>query len=251
MHYRFESLFTKQLALGLVFVAALQLQAQDPLTPAVRANNFNWRLQQLGGKLQSGDMISGFSSYEMPDVIGDTYWDNHWAQSSLLMYNRSEAIEGYLIRYDIYKNEFEFKLSGGVKVLQGALVKDMIWLDSLTGTTRVLINARDFTEDGAKVSGFIEVLAEGKNSLYKKLRLEILKPDFNPALNVGSKDARILKKEAFYFNQGTELTRIKSKKSLEPLLQGKAEQVEKYLKTENIRFNSENDLVKLFQFLNK
>jgi hypothetical protein len=249
MNYRIKSLFKKQLVFYFILMASFQVQGQEVLTPAVRANNFNWRLQQLGGQLRSGDMISGFSSYDAPDVVGDTYWDKHWGQSSLLMTNRTEAIEGYFTRYDIYKDEFEFNMSNGVKVLQGALVKDMIWLDSLTGATRVLINAREFTEEGTKVAGFLEVLVEGGNSLYKKIRLEILKPDFNPALNVGSKDARILKKESYYFNQGKELVRIKNKKSLDPLIKGKSDSVEAFLKKENIRFSDEKDLIKLFKFL--
>jgi hypothetical protein len=234
----------------LVSISIHFIQAQNDITLSARAANFNYRLQQLGGQMRSGDMISGFGSGSAPEVVGDTYWDKHWGQSSLLMYKSSSIIEGYLIRYDIHKDEFEFNLSTGIKVIRGSLVKDLIWIDSLKGHQRFLVNAQDFTSEGTRISGFLELLVEGKYSLYKKVNIEILKPNFNPALNVGSKDVRIIKKESYYYNSGAnELVQIKSKKTFHPLIE-KGVPVETYLRKDRLDIKKEADLIKLFSSIN-
>ncbi|NJN43124.1 MAG: hypothetical protein HC811_13755 [Flammeovirgaceae bacterium] len=182
-------------------------------TTAMRANNILYRYSQLQTG-QGGGVIMNLPSSDVPEIIGNTYWDNRWSKSSLLLYKNEELVEGYLIRYDIYKSEFEFRINNDVKVLKGSFVKNMVWLDSITERPRYMVNGKDFREEGVSVSGFLEVLVEGKNGLFKKVNLEILKPDFNPALNVGSSDYRILKKEAYYYNESEKLIRIKIKKKI-------------------------------------
>lgn len=238
----------------MIFLLAIQHPAlsQEDISKAVRANNMMFRFSQVGGMMKVGDIIQGMPSSDAPEVLGDTYWDKHWAKSSLLLYKNDGLIEGFMTRYDIHKDEFEFLVQNDVKILKGTAVKNIVWLDSLTSLPRFMINAKGYTEEKVPLAGFIEVLVEGTTMLVKKVKLEVLKPDFNPALNVGSKDARILKKEFYYFNNGKELIRVKSKKSIEPLYtlyNNDSKRVEAYIKKEGIKFNNENDLVKLFSYL--
>jgi hypothetical protein len=224
--------------------------AQSDLINSTRANNLAFRLNNMGGMLKSGDVITGLPSSYSSEIVGDVYWDKHWGKSSILMENRTDPVEGYLTRYDIQKNEFEFLLESNVRVLSGSKIVDMIWIDSLSGTTRYLVNAGKFKENGVPLTGFMELLSEGDHSLFKVIRIEILKPDFNPALNVGSKDTRIIKKESYYYATGNDLVQIKSKKSVESILQSKGGAMESYLKREAIKFTREADLVKFFNFVN-
>ncbi|MCU0397537.1 MAG: hypothetical protein MUC73_05470 [Cyclobacteriaceae bacterium] len=242
-------LLTSTLFIHVVLLAHVS-HAQQDLMNTVRANNLAYRLNNMGGMLKSGDVITGLPSSFTSEVVGDVYWDKHWGKSSILMENRTEPVEGYLTRYDIQKNEFEFLLESNVRVLSGSKIVDMIWIDSLSGKTRYLVNAGKYKENGVPLTGFMELLSEGDQSLFKVIRIEILKPDFNPALNVGSKDTRIIKKESFYFATGNDLVQIKSKKSVEPILQSKGGAVESYLKREAIKFTREADLVKFFNFVN-
>lgn len=224
--------------------------AQSDLINSTRANNLAFRLNNMGGMLKSGDVITGLPSSYSSEIVGDVYWDKHWGKSSILMENRTDPVEGYLTRYDIQKNEFEFLLESNVRVLSGSKIVDMIWIDSLSGTTRYLVNAGKYKENGVPLTGFMELLSEGDHSLFKVIRIEILKPDFNPALNVGSKDTRIIKKESYYYATGNDLVQIKSKKSVESILQSKGGAMESYLKREAIKFTREADLVKFFNFVN-
>lgn len=239
--------FALVLCLPLITLAYANAQQQE-INRAVRSNNI---LTRMGtGRLGSGDVVMGMPSTEKSEVIGDTYWDKHWGQSSVQLYKNDEYYDGHFTRYDIKGYELEFKTNAGIKVLRGDLVKNVVWIDSLSGQSRVLVNARDFKEEGVPLSGFLEQLVDGKASLYKKVYLEILKPDFNPALNVGSKDTRIVKKETLYFHADGNLTKIKSRKSLEPLLKANPSATE-FAKAQDLKLTKEADLIKLFTFLSK
>lgn len=230
----------------------LQLQAQGPveITKTYRAATFLTRYTQLGTNFTAGDIITSMPlSYQPVEVKGDSYWDNHWGKSSLLLYKNDELIEGYATRYDILKDEFEFKLQQDVRVLGGNKVKNIVWIDSVTNKDRYLVNGREYYEDGAPLSGFVEVLVDAEVALIKHIRIEVLKPDFNPALNVGSKDTRVIKKESYYFNRAESLVRIKSKKSLDVLGPVYGQKINQFIKTNNVKLNNEADLIRLFQYL--
>ena len=227
------------------------LAQDDNLLKITRINNFQQRMAAIGNAPQSGVALMGVSVSETSEVLGDTYWDKHWGKSSLMLIKGEELIEGYFTRYDLYKDEFEFRLQNNeVRVLPGSKVSNVVWIDSLKATPRFLTNCRNYLEDGVPLTGFIEVILEGKVNLYKKLRLEILKPDFNPALNVGSKDTRILKKELFYYNIDKDLIRIKSRKSLHSLKRGNDKLIDDFIRKQGIKLNNEADLLKLFSFYN-
>ncbi len=235
-----------------VFCAATLLVAQKPdneISKSVRANNIITGFSQFNQRLPVGQILTGMSSTTTSEVVGNPYWDIHWGKSSLLLFKNDELIEGYITRYDIYKDEFEFKLLDDVRVLVGNKVSNVVWIDSLTNKPRFLINARDYTEDDIPLSGFLEILVDEETALFKRIKIEVLKPDFNPALNVGSKDTRITKKESYYYNDGKSLIRIKSKKSFEPLVAKYGQRVNQYLKSNDIKTSQEADLVKFFRFL--
>lgn len=212
----------------------------------VRAANILTRMGSY--RMTPGDMTFPITSSRTTQIIGDTYLDLHWAQSSLLLYTKDQLIEDYLTRYDIKNNEFEFRLQNGVRVLPGSKVKNMVWVDSLTKTPRYLINAQDYVNDGVPLAGFFEVLVEGDVPLLKKIYLEILKPNFSPALNVGSKDYKILKKVEYYYALEKNSYRIKKKSSLEEL-SAVYPDLDILMKKESISLNAEEDLKKLFTLL--
>ncbi|MBL7843656.1 MAG: hypothetical protein JNK44_07315 [Cyclobacteriaceae bacterium] len=243
---------TAALLIVLLLCGCLRTLGQKPddeISKSVRANNIITSFSQFNQRLPVGQILTGMSTPSVSEIVGNPYWDTHWGKSSLLLYKNDELVEGYVTRYDIYKDEFEFRLTNDVRVMSGSKVKNVVWIDSVTNKPRYLINGREYKEDGAPLSGFVEVLVEAKVALFKHIKIEVLKPDFNPALNVGSKDTRILKKESFYFNSGESLIRIKSKKSLDALGSKYEQRINQFMKTNNIKLNNESDLVRLFQFL--
>ncbi len=229
----------------LLILSPCVLRGQDDASKNVRATNFLNRLSQFPN-LRAGDVLRTLPSSEVSEVVGDPYWDKDWAISSLQLYKNDQMAEGYLTRYNIYSKEVEFKIRDDVKILPGEKVKNLVWIDSITNRSRFLVNAAAYRVNGVPLLGFLEVLVEGESSLFKRIYLEVLKPDFNPALNVGSKDTRILKKEEFFYNTGAELSKIKSRRDVARIFDKFSVHMDSFVKEKNIKFNNENDLIKVF-----
>jgi len=185
-------------------------QAQTVIPNNLRASISLERITD-GNGLHTSDLLYGIP---LPPgkVVGDTYLNSQWMRSSFIMYNVDKTFENYKIRYDIRADELEIKTPTQVKVLQGSKVRNFAVTDSLNTHTAFYANARDFTLDGAKQTGFFEVLEDGKIALLKKTEIEIKKADYNPALNIGSLDEKILKKEKYFLLQGTRLQEVRKKK---------------------------------------
>lgn len=236
--------------IAVLFYIEKQVSAQTPnINNNVRSANL---LNQLGSyRVTPGDVFFPISSNEKSQTIGDVYLDAHWSQSSLLLFDDEKLINDYLTRYDIQNNEFEFRLKDGIKVLAGVKVKNIVWIDSLTKESRVMNNARDYTASVTPFDGFFEVLQEGNIQLLKKVYLEILRPNFSPALNVGSKDTKIIKKSEYFYSINNKLNQIKKKASLDAIQEYDSSfDLESLIKKEKINLNKESDLRRLFVIVN-
>lgn len=240
----------KTLLVFFVFISSASPAQKAPsVSDAVRTGNILNRLQTQNG-LSTGDLIMPASTSTEHEIEGDAYWDVHWGKGAIQFYEKDRWATGYTIRHNIQRNDFEFRMDKDIRVIEGNKIRHMVFVDSISGKTRFLVNGRDYKEEGISLSGFLEVLVEGDNALMKGIRLEILKPDFSPALNVGSKNTRILKKESYFYVDGKEIFRIKSRKSVESLLVNREEELNNFIKNEGIRFNREADLIKFFSKLN-
>ena len=181
------------LAILVLSTFAFKCYAQAVVPPNVRATNTLDRLRE-SRDFGSADMLYGIPLPE-GEIIGDTYLDIHWKNSSILLYGSEKLIEGFPIRYDIMANEMEVKSKKGIRVLQGTKIKSFVWVDSVTKAPDYFVNAKEFKdESNVPCSGFFQVLSEGSFPLFKKTEIEIKKADYNIQFNVGSQDDKILKK---------------------------------------------------------
>lgn len=220
--------------------------SQSTIDKYVRANN---AINQMNNNnMQQGDMIYQVRSSETTELVGDPYFDVHWAKSSILLYD-GRLIEGQLIRYDIRQNEFEIRLNGIVKVLSGSLVQNVVWVDSLDSSNKYLVNTKNLNWENSKSTGFMELLVEGEIPLMKRITLEILKPDYNLALNVGSKDFRIIKRVKYYYVRNSTIYEIKRRDFIDKFKE-KFPDIESFCKKQSISWSKQSDLVQLFNYLN-
>jgi hypothetical protein len=239
----------KLLSLIILSLATGVSLAQTPaINNNVRASNLLNRFTEY--RLTPGEMAIGISTPREVKIIGDVYLDIHWGKSSIEVFNSEKLIEGYFTRFDIKNNEVEFQIDRSVRVLPGNKVKSVVWIDSITQQPRIIENASKYVFNDVPLNGFLEILVDGKTPLLKRYFLEILKPDFSPALNVGSKDYRILKKVEYFYAIGNQLTKIKGKKSLGQLISNSEKDVNLFIKAESLNLKKEEDLRKLFYFSN-
>jgi hypothetical protein len=185
-------------------------------------------------------------------IIGDTYLDIHWKNSSILLYESEKLIEGFPIRYDIRTDEVEVKSKSGIKVLNGVKIKSFVWVDSVTKAPDYFVNARDFkNESNAPYSGFFQVLTEGPLPLFKKTEIDIKKANYNVQFNVGSQDDKILKKSKFYSLKDKQLVEVpSSKKKIVALFGDKSEVMKLFIKENDLSITKGDQLKMIFEHYN-
>ncbi len=232
----------------LIFVS--KSYAQSVVPNNIRATNTLERLFDLAG-ISNSDMLYGIPLPE-GKVIGDTYLDLHWKNSTILLYEKDKLIEGYPVRYDIYLDELEIKAKNGIKVLKGNKIKSFVWVDSLTQVPSYFMNGKEFkNEDNVSFTGFFQVVSDGSLPLFKKTLIEVKKANYNVQFNVGSPDDKILKKQHFYVVKGDQAMEIPtSKKKLLPLFGDKSDEVEKFIKENALTTTKEDHLKLIFDYYN-
>jgi hypothetical protein len=240
----------KKLTAFFLIAGVLSANAQSVVPPNIRAINTIERLNDFDG-MTNGDIMYGIP---LPPgkVIGDSYLDTHWKKSTILLYEKDKLIQGFPSRYDIYLDELEINARNGIKVLKGDKIKSFVWFDSSTNVPSYFVNAKDFkNEDNVPLTGFFQVLSDGANPLLKKTDIHIRKATYNVALNVGSQDDKILKKDDFYLLKGSNVFEIpSSRKKLLPLFGDRAEVMEKFIKENSLSTTKEDDLKIIFNQYN-
>lgn len=247
----FKKSFMKNSILIFIFlVLAIKSFAQSAVPNNIRATNTLDRLFDQNG-LSNSEMLYGIP---MPPgkVIGDTYLETHWQNSTILLYEKDKLIEGYPVRYDIQTDELEIKAKNGIKVLSGNKVKSFVWLDSLTKKPTYFVNAKEYAnENNIRLVGFFQVIADGSLPLFKRSFIEVKKADYNVQFNVGSRDDKILKKQELYYVRGNQVVEVpSSKKKLLPVFGDKSAAVEKYAKDNALTYTKEEHLKLMFEHYN-
>jgi len=237
------------LILILYNVLSVSAQPGSVIPENVRAVNTIERLTDSNG-LGTNEMMFGIPLPE-GKVIGDTYLYKEWKRSVILLYDGNKLLEGFPIRYDIKADELDVKTVNGVKVLAGRNVKSFIWIDSARRDPYYFINAKEYKNEGIALTGFFEVLVDGKIPLFKKMNVTIKQADYNVQLSIGSRDDKILKKPTYYYARGLEAIEVPgNKKKFLTLFKDKTEEVEKYISANALSVKKEDDLIRIFTYYN-
>lgn len=184
-----------------------------------------------------------------PEVKGDVYLNESYSNAAFQLYDNDKLVEGLLSKLDLKKNEFDVMTSRGVGVLKGSLVRSFIFVDSATQYIHSYVNVKEWkTEEPTAYEGFYEILVESDLTLIKRTELIFKKPDFNPALNVGSKDYRFIKKDHFYYLKDKSVLEIPSKRNFSKIFGDKQKDVERYMIDKDLSPNKDKDLIKIFDY---
>jgi hypothetical protein len=186
-----------------------------------------------------------------PEVKGDVYLTPTFNLSLFQLYDSDQLVEGFYAKLDIQKNEFDLMTKQGVRVLAGKKVKAFACLDSLTQKKSNFINAREWKwEQDVPLEGFLKILSDGQLLLVKRTEVIFRKADYNAALNVGSRDHKYLKKDHLYYISGDIIRKLPGKKDFTKIFGDRKEEMDKYIRTNQLNIHKESDLITLFNYFN-
>lgn len=231
-----------------VFVAA-QVEAQSEGT-FMHNRVILERMASTGGG--STPVALGNMSASTPGLVGDVYLNEHYQNSTFMLYEGDKVVKGFQAKLDLSRNEFDIKLTDGlVRTLPGSKVKTLLWTDSITGAPRFLINAAEFHDDeGTPMLGFFEVLSEGEIILLKLTELVFKPADRNLIHNVGGKDNKYIKKPHLYYSKEKTVIKIPNRKGILKLMESRKEDVDKFIKVNEIDLGKEGHLAATFNYYN-
>lgn len=212
--------------------------------------NNRFLLERIGntGNLLTGNsgMLAGIPQ-AAPGVVGDSFLKNYFSDAAFLLFDQEQVVSGYQTKYDIQKDDFYLLQNRVIRVLEGSRVRNFVLVDSITKARHQFISGKLLKDEtGAPLLGFFEVLSDGKMALLKKTEIEIKAPDFHPALNVGSKDHRVVKHQLLFYAREGVVGKVPSGKKILMLFPGQEETMAKFIKVNNLDLKSESHLKGLF-----
>ena len=189
-------------------------------------------------------------------VVGDSYLDSTWTLGSVKLFQKigapgreGDSIANVPLRLDLYTNELELKPHDAkdIRAVKGTQIR---FFSLESPQRRIFLNARSFRSED-NLQGFVELVAGGRISLVEFTKLNIIKPNYNEALSVGSKDTKLVKTSQYYVVKGNTLFPLTtSKKKVLDALADRADDVEKFIKTNSLNLKFRTDLAKVFEYYN-
>jgi hypothetical protein len=237
------------LNLGIIqlYPTGLEEKTGDVLQKTIRATNVA-QLFASRPNFVGGNSVFGIPP-EPKQLIGNFYLDPNWNKASILLYKNSEVIEGYLVRYQINSNTFEIRAedSDEISSIPGLRIQNVVWVDKEYNIPRFFINGMDFKEDGVPISGFFEVLVDGKKPLLRRTIANIKASNYNEALMVGEKDDTIVKRNQYYYTVGKSIHKIpKKKKQFLGIFEEQAQTIAAFIESNKLNFKESSALYSIF-----
>jgi len=175
------------------------------------------------------------------DISGSPYFDKNFYQAKV-----ADNYEKISVRYNSYKDEVEFQKDNSPLVLPKESQFSRIEISSPKQTLVLL-------DTGDDLSGYFYELVNGKNALYKKIKTKFI--DAAPAANSyasGRAAAFKLQQPVYYIK--TEkgwIKKPKNQKDITEAFSDKKDALNTFFKSNKIKFDKEEDLIKLVSFLNQ
>lgn len=186
-----------------------------------------------------------------PKTVGTSYYEEGWLMADLFLRGETK-LEGVKVKLDLSTHNFEILHDGDVKMLPGDKVLSFQWVTS-EGIPEAFIRGSFITADGFKVLGFLKLISDTEPfRLLEFFTTETISANYNPQLDVGSKDNQIVKKSRTFVAKDKLLLEVKGskKKFINDFKQTFQTDVSQIIKEFDIDTRKDEELVVLLKQLN-
>lgn len=231
-----------RLILILILISCSEVLAQDYSTQAVSR-----RLDDLSTmKPNAASPSIGFDS-RTSTLKGSEYMNETWLLGGLLFKGEKDYLENLTVRYNILNEVLEIQNKNFVKVASTTNIDGFYMIG--TGSQRHFRAATNYTQEkGESLTGFFEVLEDGKYQYLRHNKAYIKKPNYKEEFHVGSMDYEIIPTTEEYIAENNVLypvgTFIKKKKKDVPALK-------KFIRDNSLFVKEPDHVAKMVEFLNQ
>lgn len=218
-------------------------------TLAIASFSFSFAQQTLSvnGATGAQSVFDGIKSttgktLKYEEIAGDSPYINKEFSNAKVAANYEQVP----VRYNSYSDEVEFKKNGEVQVLPKTSDFSRIEVASPKQTIVLLQTSDD-------LNGYFFELSNGKNSLYKKIKTKF--NDFVPAANSYASDRpanfKTLPPVYYIKTDNGFIKKPRNQKEIIEQFPDKKESLSAFFKSNKIKFDKDEDLIKLVTFLNQ
>lgn len=211
---------------------------------------------QERAKIQFQEYSAGLGSFFQTIPVatlpmdGEIYPNPEFTPAMILLYD-STVIVGAPLRYNVLKQKAEILKDNKVFEVDDRRLVSFVGNGGVLGKFINIEGSPIFHASG--MDGFVEVLRDSPRiKLYRRYEVEILKANYNVALNTGNKNdtAKLKMKYLIFYNN--RLHEFSGKrKELAAVFGEDAGSAEKFIKKEKLKFKQEEDYRKLVEFVDE
>ncbi len=232
--------------LSFLFLATLTFQAS-----AQRSTPTQIQIENL----YSGEAIDAYD-LRPRTMEGSLYFREERLNTAIQLKN-GRVMNGVPAKYNLENNSLEIFTETSVFQIPGAAIREFTFEaapDSEEPPRRYRFLSLEHFSSSEEIEdiSFVYFLLEGPPGLLAGYEVEILKPNYVPALDAGSLNSRAVQKERFFLLDDRQLHPIPTRrKRAAELLRPFRPKVDDYLKAARTDLKKRSDLIRLFQWLNE
>lgn len=146
-----------------------------------------------------------------PGIVGTAYYDDDWLTADIFL-KGEVRLENVKVKLDLSSQNFEILHEGAIKILPGDRVLSFQWITA-KGVQEAFIRGDYITAEGLKLSGFMKLLSDTEPfKMLEFFTVEKLSANYNPQLDVGTKDHQIVKKSRTFIAKDKLVLEVKGGK---------------------------------------
>lgn len=187
---------------------------------------------------------SGIKSSTYNEIEGSPFMNKEYGLGKV--FTKEGVFDKVKMKYDIYADGFLFDLNGTELYLEASEYVQKVVLDNQVFVISAIPNVK-------KKAGFVIQLDSSKVSLYAKKNIYFRDAEPAKAIEARPTQAAFLPRANKYFIKigSSPLVLIEKIKDIYGLFPSEEEALKKYIKTEDLNFKTESDLIKIVRFASK
>jgi hypothetical protein len=191
-----------------------------------------------------------------PKVVGSHYLDDSWQRGAVYLHNQMK-LDDVLLKFDIRHNQLELQFDGANKAIYGdsvlVLAGNRVREFHLHygNVHRRFVSKQSLPGGTYTSAGFYQVLAEGPLTLALETLLEVSSANYNVALNVGDKNAKLVKRQKPFFITPEGWNPLpKKREEIEAYFTHNPQQIQAYIRQNGLNLKKIPDLQKAVVYYN-
>lgn len=201
--------------------------------------------------LYPGQGVTTFDLRQRSEA-GQAFFNDEWLTGQFVFDDGSLSKRVYFLKYDIQSQELLVNLDGGVyqvpmQYLSGFILKGVLPEDKGFVSHEFVLQQ----VQGKSGLTIMEKVIEGSYGLYILHDVEVLKPNYVPALDAGDLNTKYAKKSFFYLYDDGVFKEIPKKKKKAERFFAQYADARKYMEQHKLKIKSEAYLQGLVNYMNK